>query len=92
MRRLMETKGPCDVAAEAHYHEPFVMQRPIMGKNRILIRSGTFKVWDDFGQKIAGYKGIPGIPLVIFFPDRHKMIPFFDLEDGIKYLKLLRNE
>lgn len=92
MRRLMEIKGPCDVAAEAHYHEPFVMQRPIMGKNRILIRSGSFKVWDDYGQKLAGYKGIPGIPLVILFPDRHKMIPFFDLEEGIKYLKLLRNE
>lgn len=90
MRRIMEIQGPCDVAAEAHLHNPYVMERHLMGEFRYFIRSGSYKVWDEHGQQLAGYKGKPGVPIIIMFPDEHKLLGFRDLEKGIAVLKSLR--
>jgi hypothetical protein len=90
MRRIMETQGPCDVAAEAHYHNPYTLQRGLMGANRVMLRSGSYKMWDDFGQQIGGYVGQRGIPVVIIFPEEHKMIDIVNLDDAITVLNGLR--
>lgn len=90
MRRIMEIQGPCDVAAEAHLHNPYVMERHLMGEFRYFIRSGSYKIWDEHGQQLAGYKGKPGVPVIIMFPDEHKLLGFRDLEKGIAVLKSLR--
>lgn len=90
MRRIMEIQGPCDVAAEAHLHNPYCMERHLMGEYRYLMRSGAYKVWDEHGQKLAGYKGKPGVPLMIMYPDEHKLVGFRDLEKGIEVLNALR--
>jgi hypothetical protein len=60
-----------------------------MGEHRILGRSGSYKIWDEFGQKIGGYKGKPGVPTVILFPDKKKMIVMY-LEEAVQVLKALR--
>jgi hypothetical protein len=91
MRRIMEIQGPCDVAAEAHLHNPYVMERHLMGEYRIFMRSGSYKVWDEHGQKLAGYKGKPGVPVVILYPDQRKMLAFRDMDEGIEVLHALRN-
>ncbi len=90
MRRIMEIQGPCDVAASAHLHNPYYMERHLMGEFRVMCRSGSYKIWDEFGQKIAGYKGKPGIPTMILFPDKKRIIPMF-LNDAITVLKALRS-
>lgn len=90
MRRIMEIQGPCDVAAEAHLHNGYVMKRHMMGEYRVMLRSGTYKVWDEFGQKIAGYKGKPSVPVVVMFPGRHTMLEELFLDDAIEILKGLR--
>lgn len=90
MRRISEMQGPCDVAAEAHLHNPYTMMRHLMGQYRIMLRSGSYKIWDEFGQKLAGYKGKPGVPVVILFPGTHKMIPITHLDDAIDVLRGLR--
>lgn len=92
MRRLMEIQGPCDVAAEAHFHNPYVMTREIAGKMRVLARSGSYKVWDDYGQQLAGYKGTPGVPVIIIWPDQHKVLALPDLREGIEVLNYYRNK
>lgn len=89
MRRIMELQGPCDVAASAHLHNPYFMERHLMGEFRIMLRSGSYKVWDEFAQKLAGYKGKVGIPVIIIFPDKKQMIPLM-LEEAIPVLKALR--
>jgi hypothetical protein len=91
MRRIMEVQGPCDVAAEAHLHNAYIMDRHIMGEFRILMRSGSYKVWDEYGQQLAGYKGKIDVPMVVMFPDKHKLVPFRDLDTGIEYLQAVRN-
>lgn len=90
MRRIMEIQGPCDVAAEAHLHDPFIYDGHVMGEYRVLLRSGSYKMFDEYGQKLAGYKGKHGVPLIIMFPDRKKIIPFRNLDDGIEVLNSLR--
>jgi hypothetical protein len=89
MRRIMEIQGPCDVACSAHLHNPYYMDRHLMGEYRIMARSGSYKVWDEFGQKLAGYKGKAGIPVIILFPDKKKMIPLM-LDEAIDVLEALR--
>ena len=90
MRRIMEIQGPCDVAAEAHLHDPFVYDGHVMGEYRVLLRSGSYKLFDEYGQKLAGYKGKWGVPVIIMFPDEKRIIPFRDLDDGIRVLNSIR--
>lgn len=90
MRRIMELQGPCDVAAEAHLHNGYVMKRHIMGEYRVMLRSGSYKIWDEFGQRLAGYEGKPAVPVIIMFPERHRLIEELFLDDGIKILGELR--
>ena len=89
MRRIMEMQGPCDVAISAHLHNPYIMERHLMGDYRIMARSGSYKIWDEFGQKLAGYKGKPGIPVMILYPDQKKIIPLM-IDKAIPVLQALR--
>ena len=90
MRRINELQGPCDVAAEAHLHNDFIMMRPLMGEYRVLMRSGTYKVWDDHCQKQAGWKGYPQFPMVIMSPHKRELVVAHSIDAGIKILKGLR--
>ena len=89
MRRMFDIKGEFDVAGSAHLHNPFFIQRQLGGRERILFRSGSYKYLDEHGQKIAGYKGIVGIPVVILWPDKHDMAVMY-LDKAVEYLKSAR--
>ena len=86
-RRMMEQFGPADFAALAHLHNPEANERYLMGAYRWLIRSGGNKVWDEFGQKIGGYKGKPGIPMLIFDPHEHSITGHRDMYSGLDQLR-----
>lgn len=91
MRRMYDMQGEFDVAVSAHLHFPFFMSRPLGRKQRILAKSGGYKKWDEFGQKLAGYKANRGIPTVILWPDKkHEHVAYID--DAITYLNALRGE
>ena len=90
MRRLMEVFGPCDVASVAHLHNPHSTMRHLMGQYRIMVRSGSVKVWDSHGQQGGYGKGKPGVPVVIFYPNEHRMMNFTHLRDGVEVLNALR--
>jgi len=89
-RRLMEVFGPADVAAIAHKHNPFHVMRHLMGQYRIFLRSGSVKIWDDYAQQGGFGKGKPGVPVVIFYPNEHRMLSFAHLRDGVDCLNALR--
>ena len=89
-RRMMEIYGPADFAVLAHLHNPEVEERHLMGEYRWLVRSGSYKVWDEHGQKIGGYKGKPGVPVLILHPDIHKVEGYRDLGVAIERLRSLR--
>jgi hypothetical protein len=90
MRRIMEMQGEADIACAAHLHTPYKDQKPIMKKLRLIARSGSYKIKDEYGQKLAGYDGMIGVPCAILFPDRKYKIDLW-LEDAVKILKYYRS-
>jgi hypothetical protein len=90
-RRLLDEKGIADVFAVAHLHYPDLQQIKRHGRDVVYIRSGSYKIYDEYGQKLNGYEGKEGVPLIIYFPDHHETIPFKDLQRGIDYLQFLRS-
>jgi hypothetical protein len=91
-RGFMNEFGPCDIVAVAHKHFCEVFDAHKMGQDTIYLRSGSYKRYDEFGQKLAGYEGIYGIPIVILYPDRKLALPFKDFSIGLQMLKALRGE
>jgi hypothetical protein len=85
-RKQIETFGEADIVALAHLHYPDVEQRILMGNEVALVRSGTYKIFDEFGQKLNGYKGTYGIPMVILYPTEKRIVAFKDFDMGIKFL------
>lgn len=50
----------------------------------------TYKVWDEHGQRIAGYKGKVAVPVTILRPDRKAVTVELFLDDAIETLRALR--
>ncbi len=91
-RRQIEADGEADIYARAHRHYPDIQMVPKAGRSTVVfLRSGSRKIWDEYGQQNAGgAKGQPGIPTVVLFPNEHKMVPFRDIRDAIPYLRAVR--
>lgn len=89
-RNFINEFGHCDIVALAHKHYCELQHTQRMGDNTIYLRSGSYKRYDEFGQKLAGYEGIHGVPVVILMPDTHEMIPFKSLEAGAAMIGKLR--
>ncbi len=90
-RNFMNEYGPCDVIAFGHKHFCELEHTQRMGQEVVYVRSGSYKRYDEFGQKLAGYEGIYGVPVVILFPDKKLLVPYKRLEDGIEALKIFRH-
>lgn len=90
-RKQCETKGETDIVALAHLHYLDVQQRGLQGREEVtFVRSGTYKIFDEYGQKLNGYKGNYGVPMCILYPNEKKIVPFRDFEAGIKFLNFER--
>jgi glutathionyl-hydroquinone reductase len=68
----------------------FSIYRHLMGQYRIMLRTGSYKIWDEYCQQTAGYKGKVGVPVVLMYPDRHKIVNLDDLDTAIEFLKAVR--
>jgi hypothetical protein len=90
-RRLLDAFGPADVIAVAHKHYPDMQNLDRMEQKVTYFRSGSYKVYDEYGQKIGGYRAKWGVPVIILKPDVKKAIPFEDLYEAIVHLKALRS-
>ena len=89
-RNFVNEYGHCDTVAVAHKHFCEMQRTTRMGEDTIYLRSGTYKHYDEFGQKLAGYEGIYGVPVVIYFPNRKEMLGFTSLNRAVEMLKKLR--
>lgn len=89
-RNFINDFGHCDIVAVAHKHFCEFQHTQRMKEETVYLRSGTYKVYDEFGQKLAGYEGGYGTPVVILFPNKKAMIPVKSLEMAVYILKKLR--
>lgn len=95
VKRMFEQESPFDVGVIAHHHTPAVEQVSRWhGKYKrdiVCIRTGSYKI-DDKWAKSQGFGGGEiGVPTVIFFSDKKKMIPFKRIEDAVMFLKGVEN-
>jgi hypothetical protein len=81
-----------DIIALGHLHYNEVHQKTGAKKrDTVWIRSGSYKITDDYSQWLGGLRADARSPMVIVFPETKKTLPFRDYRDGIDYLKMMRN-
>jgi hypothetical protein len=87
-RTMYEQWHPADIEVLGHLHFNDMQKRRKPGRETVWLRAGSYLKWDDHGQDIGGYKGSWGIPLVVLYPDTHKVIPFYgaDFYTGLEFL------
>lgn len=91
-RRMNEQLAGCDIVAVGDKHYVDMQRKVHMGRKTTWLRSGTYKIVDEFGQKIGGYEGEWGVPITVLFPDKKRVIAFDDFYDGVEYLNSVRKQ
>lgn len=91
--KLQSEQGPADIVALAHYHSsPGITEqratRSTEGKF-LAVQSGTYKQFDDYGKKIGVGNGEYGVPSLIIVPEEGEIIPFDNLKDAERTMKLI---
>lgn len=92
-RRLFEFALGADVVVFGHLHYPDMGFPWRHGQDVAMLRCSTYKERDPWAQAKGLQLGYaippPDMPMVIFWPDRHKILPFRNYEDGLVHLKAL---
>lgn len=86
-RNFVNEFGQCDIVGVAHKHFCEVSHLSRMGEETVYLRSGTYKQYDEYGQKLAGYEGAYGVPGCILYPDEKIIVPFRSLKQAVKVFK-----
>lgn len=77
-----------DVGVTEHHHEAAYSVEQRHGHYRYFITTGSYKVEDSHAAEWGFHHGGIGVPVVIFYPFRKKMIVYLNLEDAIERLSL----
>ena len=82
-----------DFIAFAHFHFPDLQVHEVAGRDQVWVRSGSYKILDRYGQRLGGYTGIIGTPVIFFHPTEHRMWGWYgpDLKQAATVLGLIRS-
>lgn len=75
-----------DIGVVEHLHEAAIEQITYRRKHRILICTGSYKIEDSYALVGGYYDGGYGTPCVLLSPERHVMLPFWDLDHALAAL------
>jgi hypothetical protein len=75
-----------DVVVVEHQHEPSIETAPMLGAERVFVRTGSYKVKDGHAAEF-GFQSHIGTPVVVFNPWRRQMVGFASLRTAIEYLE-----
>jgi len=86
--------GECDfdVGVAEHHHEPNIGTFNAHGQRKIWVRTGTYKVYDEYARTKGFYGQSPETPVVIFWPDEKRYHPILGLREAIDYLTEMNKE
>lgn len=79
-----------DIVVVEHQHQAAVEPFNGHGVERIAVRTGTYKIYDDYARKHGFYSLKVNNPTVILFPDKRKIIPFLHMDEALICLNALR--
>jgi len=82
-----------DVCVLGHTHEPHLEQTMRHGEIVTYLRSGTYKVNDEWAEN-QGWRSAYGVPVVVLWPGERRIVAFHgaQFEQAIDYLRLVRGE
>jgi len=96
LKTLINTYPIADIVIGAHLHHPAIMidsryvemaDAGLKQSNWVtIVQTGTYKDGNDHYAKSSWSRGIMAIPSLVLFPNEHKVLPFMQLEDAIKYV------
>jgi predicted phosphodiesterase len=91
-RRAWEQIDQVDAVVFGHLHHNVTHKEPRGKQDVIYMRSGSYFHWDEFGMKVGHYKGQRGIPILVIYPDQHRVVPFYgpDMDQAIRFLEAER--
>jgi hypothetical protein len=93
-KRMIDLRWPVDISVIAHHHVASIEQTTRWEgpykKDVVFIRTGTYKIKDAYSELEGFGQGQVGGVMVVLFPYVKKIVPFFRIEDGMEYLKLIR--
>ena len=79
-----------DIIALGHVHTNETHAKSVGGFDTVWMRTGSYKITDDYSQWIGGLRSDARVPMCVLFPDRKKIVDFRDMRDGIEYLAMKR--
>lgn len=95
-KRVHDLRYPADIVAIAHHHvasiEDTYRYEGKYQKEFLAVRTGTYKIDDDYGQSEGFGHGQKGSPMVILRHDMKDVMAFKKMEHGMAVLKMLRQE
>jgi hypothetical protein len=84
-RNFYNARGPADIVALAHMHEPFVAQEFYQDAPRIYIQTGTYQQYSRFFMENTMSSSKVMQPAVAVLEGTN--VPFMDFNDAIKILE-----
>jgi len=92
VKRMLEREWDADIGVVAHGHVADIEEAVMRGQYRILVRTGTYKLYDSYLAR-KGYWEVKEVrvPVILLNSREKEMIPFLDLRKGLKVLEALNS-
>jgi hypothetical protein len=91
IKRLWEMgEDDFDVGVVCHLHEAAMEPFFKHGQLRWAMRPGSYQLTSAYSRQRGFNQSSPTCPSVVYWPDQHKTLGFFDLRDAVIYLKAVR--
>lgn len=88
--RLAREDMLIDFVVSAHKHKPGVAVQYTHDVETVVVSCGTFKRPDDYANKKYNKKPLT-VTALYFDADEHRVVPFFNWRDGIRYIQALES-
>jgi hypothetical protein len=90
LRRAHQILGSYDLGVLGDKHIYNTELTNIANQRVVMIRTGTYKQYDEYARRLGFGAGQYGVPLVIFCRDVKRLIVFDNFYEGLRYLDFLR--
>jgi len=91
-QRNLFSSTHADIIALGHIHTNEIHAKSAGNMDTVWMRTGSYKITDDYSQWIGGLRSDARSPMAVLFPGQKKIVPFRDYRDGIEYLAMKRGE
>ena len=74
-----------DFAMMGDLHVPGMVKYTDGAKTRVAINTGSIQANSGFAKRYFSLKTHPVYPIIVFYPDRHEMLPFWSVKEWLAW-------